>query len=296
MNPFKNRPLLFCGLILYTLLLCAALLYIRFPAEQFKLFCQTKLEQLLPGTRCSIGELRYKFPVAMEISTLNFHDKQKKSQTLFSLDQITIRPELSAFYSRFHVTIKAYSEEHDFSVFVNRSKQEVTLYDIHLLRLELTKFPFLKETFSREISGFLSASGMYTSSWNTGKQIITGQGNMFIENGNFSLLFPILSLKKIDLEELNTDFVLRKDRIQFTKGHFRGKELKGVFAGDITLRTPFAHSEFAFNGALEPLPPLLKKSTYAQNMVIQLKKRHNRSTLPFLLQGNIQKPRFKFDS
>ena len=72
MNPFRNRPLLFCSLIAYTMTLGAVLLYLRFPAEQFNAFCQTKLEQLLPETQCSIGKLRYIFPVSMEADTIVF--------------------------------------------------------------------------------------------------------------------------------------------------------------------------------------------------------------------------------
>jgi type II secretion system protein N len=296
MNPFKNRPLLFCSLIIYTLLLTAVLLYLRFPAENFKLFCQIKLEQLLPGIQCSIGELRYKFPMSMEVNTITFRDKQKKSQTLCTIDQATILPKLTAPGSRFQVGLKAYGGEHDFSISIKKSKQIVTLNDIHLAHLDLANIPFLKQTLQGEITGSFSGSGMYQSVWNNGKPIRSGRGSMVIEKGSFNLLFPILSLKKIDLKEFKTDFILQKDRMQFTKGHFQGKELKGEFAGNLTLRVPFKHSEFDFNGALEPLPSLLKKSRYAQNMVIQLKKQHNRSTLPFLLQGSVQRPRFKFDS
>jgi len=296
MNPFKNRPLLFCSLIVYTLLLTTVLLYLRFPAENFKLFCQIKLEQLLPRTQCSIGALRYRFPMSMEMDTITFKDKQRTKQTLCTIDQVTIRPELTAPGSRFQVDLKAYGGEHDFSISIKKSKQTVTLNDIHLAHLDLAKIPFLRQTFRREITGSLSGSGMYQSVWNKEKPIRSGRGSMVIEKGSFSLLFPILSLKEIDLKELKTDFILQKDRLQFTKGYFHGKELKGEFAGDITLGVPFKHSEFAFNGALEPLPSLLKKSRYAQNMVIQLKKQHNRSTLPFLLQGSVQRPRFNFDS
>lgn len=296
MNPFKNRPLLFCSLILYTFLLTAALLYYRFPAEDFKLFCQNKLSQLLPETQCTIADFRYKFPLGMELQKIHFKDKQKTSQILFTVDQALIRPKQLSSLSQFHVAFTAYDGKHDFSVLINKSEQTFSLENIRLSHLNLAKMPFLREAFNREITGSLSGKATFRSTWNNEKPIRSGQGNIKIDKGSFSLLFPILSLKEIDLEEFKTDFTLQKDRIQLSNGHFHGKELKGEFGGDLTLRTPFKLSEFACNGTLEPLPPLLKKSKYAQNMVIQLKKQHNRVTLPYLLQGTVQQPRFKFDT
>lgn len=296
MNPFKNRPLLFCSLILYTLLLTAALLYLRFPAEDFKHFCQSRLEQLLPGTRCTINEFRYVFPLGMEIESISFTEKQGNDQPLFAIDRALIQPKLFFPISQFHVALTAYDGEHDFSIFINKAEQTYSADNIRLAHLNLEKIPLLRKTFNREITGSLSGNGSYQSAWNSKNPGRRGQGHITIEKGSFSLLFPILSLEKIDLQELQTDFSLQKERIAFSKGHFRGKELEGEFTGDLTLAIPFTLSELAFSGLLEPLPPLLKKSKYAEKMVFQVKKQHNRFTLPFLLQGNVQRPRFKFDS
>ncbi len=296
MNPFRHRPFLFCSLILYTFLLTAALLYYRFPAEDFKLFCQNKLSQLLPETQCTITDLHYKFPLGMEVETIHFKDKQKTPRILFTVDHVLIRPKLEPSLSQFHVAFTAYDGTHDFSVLVNKSEQTFSLENIRLSNLNLAKIPFLGETFNREITGSLSGNATFHSTWNNEKSMRSGQGNLEIEKGSFSLLFPILLMKEIDLKEFKTDFTLQRDRIQLSKGHFLGKDLKGEFGGNLTLRTPFKLSIFSCNGSLEPLPSLLKKSKYAQNMVIQLKKQHNRTTLPFLLQGNVQQPRFKFDT
>jgi len=294
MNPFRNRPFLFCGLILYTLLLTAALLYFRFPTDDFKVFCQNKLSQLLPETQCTIGDFRYKFPLGMEVENIHFKDKQKTEQILFTIDQAVIRPKLTSALSQFHVNLTAYDGKHDFSVLVNKSEQTFDLNDIHLSQLNLAEIPFLGQTFKREITGSLSGNATYHATWNKNKAMHNAQGNIQIEKGSFGLLFPILSLKKIDLSNFKMDFSLQNDRIQVKSGSFQGRELRGEFEGDTTLQTPFRRSEFAINGILEPLPPLLKKSKYAQNMVTQLKKQHNRATLPYLLQGTVQRPRFKF--
>ncbi len=296
MNPFKNRIMLFCSLLTYTMLLTAVLLYFRFPAEEFKLFCQTKAEQLLPGTHCTVDNIHYSFPLSVTIQQIDFNDTLGKKQLLCSVDQATITPQLSSMKSHFHVDFTAWKGEHSFSLLLKQKEQQFTMENIHLHTLDLADVPFLQQTFGREITGILSGNGTYHGTWNKKGYQAEGQGSMVIDRGSFGLLLPIFSLQKIDLKKLSADLVFQKNRLQLQKGSFHGEELKGEFAGNLALQSPLKRSEFSFKGKLEPLPPLLKKSKYAQDMVIQLKKQHTRATLPFLLQGSVESPKFKFDS
>jgi len=296
MNPFKNRPWLFISLILYTLLLTSALLYFRFPAEQFKLFCQTKVEQLFPNTTCSISSLHFKYPFSFEAEDININEEQKKKEPIANINLITITPKLPDPTSSFHVDLIAYGGEHEFSLLLNQEDQDFNMKSIELKNLDLSTIPFLHKTFKRKITGSLTGKGSYQGTWKNNEYSAKGQGNITIENGSFSLLLPILSLKEIDLKNYKADLTLHNKTLQFDKGVFQGKELNGSFSGNIAFQSPLAYSKLLFKGDLSPLPPLLKKSRYAKNMVKQLKKRHNRTTLPFLLQGNVEKPRFKFDS
>ncbi|HID69094.1 MAG TPA: type II secretion system protein GspN [Desulfobacterales bacterium] len=296
MNPFRSRPLFFTGLIIYGLLLTAALLYFRFPAKKFKTFCQTQVEQLLPDTRCSISKIRYKFPFAMEIIDIDLSSNQENEQNLLTVDRAIIRPKVTAPKSQFQVELAACDGKHDFSLLLKQKKKEARFENIHLTNLDLAKIPFLRQTFGREITGLLSGSGTYRTSWNDDLVEGKGKGKISMVDGSFKLLLPILSLQKIDLKKFNADLVFQKEKLQFNKGRFQGRELTGNFSGGLALRSPIEQSKFSFKGTLEPLPPLLKKNRYAKNLLIQMKKRHNRSTLPFLLQGSVKRPSFKFDS
>ncbi len=296
MNPFRGRPLFFISLIIYGLLLTAALLYFRFPSEKFKTFCQAQVENLLPDTRCSISEIRYKLPFAFEIIDIGLNSKQKDEQTLLTVDRLIVRPKMTAPKSKFHVELTACDGNHDFSLRINQTKKEASFENIHLKNLDLAKLPFLRQTFGREITGSLSGSGTYRATWKDDILDGKGKGNISMVDGSFKLLLPILSLQKIDLKKFNTNLVFQKEKLQFNGGNFQGRELKGDFNGGLTLRTPIEQSKYSFKGTLEPMPPLLKKNRYAKNLLIQMKKRHNRTTLPFLLQGSVKRPRFKFDS
>jgi type II secretion system protein N len=296
MNPFKGRPWIFITLIFYTLFLTAALLYIRFPAEQFKVFCQTKLEQVFPETSCTINNLRFKYPFSLEAEEINITEDQGKKERIASISLATISPKLRNPTALFHVDIKAYGGKHTFSLLLNKEDQLASLDNIEIKDMDLSRITFLHTILKRKITGLLSGKGSYHATWKDDDYKAEGQGDIIIEDGSFSLLLPVLSLKEIDLKSSKANISLRNNALQFEKGAFQGRELNGDFSGKVAFQYPLQFSKLVFKGSLSPLPPLLKKSRYAKNMVHQLKRRHNRTTLPFLLQGNLARPRFKFDS
>ena len=305
MNPVKKNIVVFGGLLVYTLALTAALLYFRFPAEKAALFCQTKMELIFPKTQCAVEKLSYSFPLSVTVHQMDFKSNQGKKENLCRIDQLTISPQLSSLNalsdiqsaaSQLNVEINAWDGVHSFSLLLNPEEQQFSMEEIRFDNLNLAQIPFLQQTFGREITGSFSGSGSYRGGWSQKRSVASGEGKLTIDRGTFSLIQPILSLDKIDLKKLTADLVLKQEQLQFSKGSFHGEELKGEFSGDVTLQSPLKRSAFSFKGTLEPLPPLLKKSKYAQNMVLQLKKQHARATLPFALQGSVERPKFKFDS
>ncbi|MBU1140068.1 MAG: type II secretion system protein GspN [Proteobacteria bacterium] len=296
MNFFRNKVILFFSLILYTLLLTATLLYIRFPAEKLKISCQYRLEQLLPRTHCSIGQLSYRFPFSLVAKKLQISSSVGEGTPLITIDQASITPVLASPKSRFLVTLSACGGNHDFTLILNRTDHEFSLKDIRITELDLSKLPFLHQATAREIIGSLEGNGTYHGIWKNDKYETEGHGTITLSKGSFSLLYPILSLKKIDLKKLETDITFQGGNLKFEKGTFNGQELKGNFSGSLGLNSGLGTSTLSFQGNLDPLPPLLKTSKHAKNMVILLKKRHNRNGLPFRLDGIVQKPIFSFDS
>lgn len=296
MNLFKSKTSFLFSLLFYTLILTAALLYFRFPAEKFKIFCESNLSQLLPGTECNINKIHYSFPFSLAAETIQFSSKDSKKLELFTIEQAFISPNISALKSQFQVRLNAFAGVHTFSLILGPDEKEFTLQDIQLKDLDPSRIPFLGQATNRKITGSVEGSGRYHGAWKNGKYSADGEGQITLHKGSFSLLLPILSLNSIDLKEFSTDFVFQKNSLQCKDGKFHGNEIKGVFSGNLGLRSTLKAATLSFKGDLEPLPPLLKKSKHAQNMVILLKKQRKRGTVPFLLKGTVQKPSFKFES
>lgn len=296
MSLFKGKTSFLLSLFLYTLVLIAVLLYFRFPAETFKTYCEINLSKLMPGTECSIDRIHYRFPYSLVAKTITISSNKQGKQELFTIERARISPDISALTSQLQVEINAFAGAHTFTLVLGPDKNEFTLEDIQLHGLDPSRIPFLGEATKRKISGTVDGNGQYHGIWENGKYSATGKGRITLQNGSFSLLLPILSLNSIDLKKFSTDFVLEKNSLQCSNGNFHGKELKGEFSGNVTLKSTLKAAIVSFEGELEPLPPLLKKSTHTKKMLLLVKKQHKRGTIPFLLKGTVQKPRFKFKS
>lgn len=230
------------------------------------------------------------------METMQFTEESGTATNLFTIKHGVLTPSLKAPFSQSQITLSASQGTLESNITIDKAKQTIHFDHIELDQLNLAQVPFLEQTFNRKITGILSGNAVIRATINGHLQIYSGQGEVTIEEGSFSLIYPVLSLKEIDLKKLTTDFSLSTNGLSLQQGYFKGKDLQGEFAGLCTLPQPFKNAELAIKGSLEPRPPLLKQSKYVKNMVLQLKRQNRKVTLPFLLDGNVQRPRFKFDS
>jgi len=280
---------------IYALLLVAVLLYLRFPAQKFKTFCTQVISQHLSGYESSIESLRYQFPFTLVAGNLRLQANNQAAKEVIDIQKVTLTPSLRGRGKTFSVAITAYGGTHQAILALDRGHNTFTLSKIEINGLDLAKLSGLQAQTGRAITGLLAAHGSYSGQ--SGQDISkgTGQGAAFIKNGTFELLYPILSLKNIDVESGEVLIKLQEQKMLLTKGKFSGKELEGTFSGQINSPgVSLAAMQLDLTGALAPLPALIKKGGQAQPLLQQLQKNH--ATIPFQLQGTIGKPVFRFDS
>ena len=63
MEQSRNQILYWLSVAFYTIVLLGVLLYLRFPGERFKEYCEYRIEKWLPGVSCTIAGIGYEFPV-----------------------------------------------------------------------------------------------------------------------------------------------------------------------------------------------------------------------------------------
>ncbi len=296
MKLFEHKIVLLLALFYYGLFCAVVMLYFRFPTEQLQLFCETKLEQVVTGSDCKISGIGYGFPFSIKANTIRFSDSKTKKQELFTLTDVRITPTLTAMTSRFGLELDAFGGTHNGTLELNRDTKEFTLQDIEVRDLDPAMIPFLKQASKREITGTVTGTGSFQGKWENGKYVTEGKGKLSLEQGSFALLLPVLSLNSIDLRKFETDIEFRDSTLQCLNGIFNGNELKGAFSGSLELHAGLKRATLSFIGELEPLPPLLQQGKQVQNMVMQLLKKQQHGTVPFVLKGTVQKPSFTFET
>ncbi len=296
MSTLKNKTSFLLFLFLYALVLGSVLIYFRFPADKLVIYCERSFSRLMPGTEFSIDQIHYSFPFSLALDTLKANKKTNDKQELFTIDRVLISPVFSAPTSQFQIKLDAFSGVHGFSLILGPEEKEFTLKDIKLTHLDPARIPFLERATKRKITGSIDATGEYHAVWENDRYSTKGTGQLTLEKGTFDLLLPIFSLNSINLKKFSTDFTLANNTLRCSNGLFHGKELKGDFSGSILFNSALKDGRVSFSGELEPLPPLLKKSTHAKKMILLLKKQRKRGTVPFLLKGTVQKPRFTFET
>jgi type II secretion system protein N len=309
---------------IYALLLVAILLYFRFPTQKFKTFCVQIINQNLSGYDVSIESLKYQFPLTVVVNNLHLQSNSQTAKNrssavaspdvsaigadksgeakipvmageVIDMQKVTITPSLRGKGKIFFLSVTAYGGTHRAKLVRDRAHNTFILSKIEINGLDLAKLSWIQAQTGRAITGLLTFQGSYSGQNGQDISLGTGEGTAKIKNGTFELLYPIFSLKNIDIESGEVVLKLQEQKMLLTKGKFIGKELEGTFSGQIDLQgINFALMQLDLTGALVPLPALIKKSGQDKSLLQQLQKNH--ATSPFKLQGTIGKPVFRFDS
>ena len=93
----------------YGVLLTAVLLYVRFPAERFKEFCEKRIEHLLPGSSCNIDNVVYRFPLSTVLETIVISRVVDGQETDMVVERLAIYPEPLQFWKAFELKGEIYS-------------------------------------------------------------------------------------------------------------------------------------------------------------------------------------------
>ncbi len=294
MKLFESKILFFCTLFVYGMILVAGVLWFRFPVEKVERFCESKIEALVKGSKCTVSGIGYGFPFSVAVKSVRFSDEQQ--QELFTLQNIRLSPSLENITSQLGVKVDAFGGTHSLQVKVGKENQEFTLSKIKLKNLDPAKIPVLARVAKRKISGTIDGEGMLHGVFRNGRLLTDGKGRFSLKQGTFPLLVPILSLEAIDLKKFSVELDFKNNILECQKGTFHGRELDGKFTGTVVLQSTLQNARLSFTGELEPLPDFLKESKEAYEMVIQLQKQSKQGTIPFMLQGTVQKPSFIFES
>jgi type II secretion system protein N len=281
--------------IAYAVLLTALLLYIRFPAEKFKAYCENHIERLSPGSDCNISRFVYRFPFSGTLETVRITRTIDDRETEITVDRLRIVPKLSQFWKAFTLSGEMYSGLFEAKLHLDRKAETFQLTDIYFEGLDAGRLVEGIGISDRKISGIFEFAGSYQAPTDTPRDGV-GSGVAQIVSGSMSLLQPMLSLTTIEFDHLAVNLNQQNGIVTFADGELMGKEIIADFTGEMQLDSPLLNSNIQISGYLEPDNTFLRNHPEEQQFVQRLLQRYEATVLPFKVGGTVKRPLFRFST
>ncbi len=286
---FSFRSLVY---LMYAVVLTVVLLYVRFPTEKFKTYCEYRLEQVLGNGRCTIAEIGYYFPAAIELRKVKMGQPAGDINSGVLLDRLKFSPALKGFFTSWVVDGELYEGAFQAILAVQFKEKIFQLKAIKLEDADISTLTKSIPSFGREITGLLTFSGEYRAKFDQPKNGL-GSGSVYFSAGSVPLVRQILTLDSIDFEEVKAIWKYDDNKLILTEGTLRGQQLDADFAG--TVETPFLPPEggLSINGSLLPQEKFLQDKPQIERLVQRLMKQYKKSAVPFRVGGTLNKPTFR---
>ncbi len=286
----RNRILLYILYFLYGCILTSILLVVFFPADKFRLYLALKVEKEFQGIACRIESAEYHFPLTIRFKNIHLSEIHRPEHAFIVINDLSITGNLRR---QFKISGHLYGGEFQSRLSITQHSGSLRLADIRIHHINLEKWTELRSCLGRDLSGYLDIAGSYSGNL---KGLLDGEakGSAMLHDGSVELLQPILSLTEVNVRRSEVKFTLQQRVVTLGKSSFNGLEFDGTFRGMFHIAFPFDKSMFEITGNVSPTPSLIRTYWQWKNAADMLKRRYKQSTLPFVVNGTLGSPRFRF--
>ncbi len=290
----KKEALYWTSCLLYGILLTCVLLYLRFPTDKFRRYCERLIEVRLADVTCSIGKIEYAFPATMVLTNIELHSQKNGSPLLYEDPKMSFTPVWRSPLHYFDVQSSAYGGNHKGRLYINTEENRLAFSDLRLDKLDLTKLTFLQGKLDRKLTGTVKMEGTAELAQDT-LLPLASSGTIAVNGGLFGLKKPILELNTIELTDTSLQFNFNSERVEISKGSLKSKNLAADFSGVINFTDQWWGSSIGMQGTIVPQAALFQERKHLRIVVSQMQKRLNKTALPFIVGGTIGSPTFMFE-
>lgn len=281
------------GYLIFAVMVAALVLFARFPAEKIKYSCEKRIERLLPGSSCHIGEVAFTFPLSVIFKNIKVSREINGQKSIALVDSLILSPKPLQFWKAYSLTGALYSGQLEAELAVDREAETFQLTAIHLKGLQVGGFTESIGLTERKISGLVNFSGEYLAKSEQPGQG-TGKGQVQVSGGSMQLLQPILALQAIEFNKVTMKVSQEKGLLRIDEGKLLGKELQTDFTGELQLASPLLNSRLLLTGQMTLDKEYLGSNPKEQKVVQRLLKRYKTTALPFKVGGTVKRPLFRF--
>jgi type II secretion system protein N len=287
---FSFRTFFYLG---YAVILTAVLLYIRFPTEKFKQFCENRVELILPDSTCTIDRVAYLFPFSLIVANFQLAQEVDGKRSGFHVARFMVTPYFTGLFRKFAISGEMYKGSFVLKLDIDSAGKIFRLNDVLIKEINIDEWATDFNLLDRKLSGIVGFSGNYQAKSDNPLDG-TGEGELVAIEGNTELLQPVLSLSTFEFERIAVKMAYEKQILRFIGGEVSGKEISADFTGEIRTTLPLFNSDILLSGHLTPKEGFLAAHPEEQRAVEQLLRRYKMPVLPFKLGGTVKRPTFRF--
>lgn len=287
----KNKESIYWILVgLYGGVLLVALLYLRFPVEKFRQYCEYLVERTLPGVNCDIAQVGYDFPLGLHFEKMQIRDAD--DAVLLEDSRFSVAPAWGSLTNEYAVESQAFGGRHSALLSVSGGENNIAFNNLQIDNLAIAKIPALA-AMERPIAGTLSGNG--TALLNRRELgFVRIEGKFILADTSYELSRPLFLMSAIELPRTSFRLFFSEGVARLSEGELRTPKVEGDFQGNVTLADSFVASRMDVTGNLTPKAPLFPDSKQLQAVVSGVQRRYRSEELPFKLGGTLGRPSFIF--
>lgn len=279
--------------LLYGLGLTAVLLYVRFPTEKFRQFCEKRIERYLPGITCEINKVVYRFPLSAVLAQVKLTAREEEDQAGLGIQELVVTARPKTLFNGYLLDADILGGTLIAELDLDGQDNTFQLNNIALQNLDLGAVAGSLGDIEREMSGVLEYAGSYQADSNHPLHG-SGKGLVKVGKGSMTLLQPVLGLSAIDFESVAMNVTQENGVVGLSEGKMNGQDIVADFTGELRVVAPLGNSILLLSGQMEPQDDFLRSNPREQQVVQRLLNRYKMTALPFKVGGTVKRPLFRF--
>lgn len=278
--------------LLYAVLLTAVLLYVRFPSARVQEYLGGKIETAFSPAGIQAGTYRYVFP-----ATLRF-DKVVVSagdggDEIALVENLAVSPAIAGFGLKYSLAGELYGGTFQLGLKLSPLAGKCVVENMEMTKVDLRRSTFIQRVFQREIEGELDFNGTAAVGFD-GESSGRLEGEAVVRGGEIPLRQPILLVTRMDFQELAAKLSYDGELLKLADGSLKGKQFNADYSGSLQTADNPESWQLELKGSLIPQQEYTGANPQVQRLVTRLQKQFRTNELPFMVNGSIINPRFRF--
>jgi type II secretion system protein N len=249
-SPWIKRSI---GYGLFTLIVLAAIVYLRFPANFLERYAVSRITENRPDLLVTLADAKPQFPpgVRLDHLVIRFLDKGSATVEFERIFAAAALTRLLVGRLALSVDARAYGGNIRGDVaFTDRfSSSGPIRADMKFEEINLGRCSYAKALSGRQIEGRLSGTLFYEGRL---EEAINGRGRLEItlRDGFIRFLSPFFGLDKLDFSRADGEAALENRTLKIRNLQLAGKDFQGNLSGQIFLENDFQKSRLDMKGTL----------------------------------------------